>query len=383
MIVDYNVILNSPALKKYLTTNARAFFIISLDNSVSTGKKLRAIIHKINKTFSSCDIFVCDTLNRFNVVMSDRLVGESHALNASLKAGDKWLDENGKILAELTIPHKIIRWDKWRKSSKFKDKLSIIKAEYAKNTNYQQAFYDAAVTFLSRRKLEVAKHLQSCIAYLQEECAVMLIWADSGYTFELYTAKRNLAMAATYDLLIKNQTPNVLFPVIVDVKHKAKQEQEIVNIAFNQLLNLNRGHIYVKDEDGCYLYCNKTQADALGVEIEDIIGKTDYDFFATARANKYRAVELEIMQAGRERVIEEDWLSGNEYRIFLSTKVPLFGRDNRVIGILGISVDITDQKICNAHNKNRSNTKISSAHKNYLKNVLAEYKTYYKLRKLS
>ena len=307
---------------------------------------MRAIIHKLNKTFTHCDIFVCDTLNRFNFMMVNKHTSESKALVLSIEQGNNWLKDNQHLLQELTVNHQIIRWDSWLNSSKFKNKLALIETEYAKNASYQQAFEKSAITFLSRRKLPITENLQKCIRYLQEECAVMLLWADKGYTFELYTTKRNLAMQATYEIFIKKLGTNILIPVMVDVKHKIKREQEIINVAFQQLLNLNfiKGHIYLKAEDGTYLYCNKTQADALNLNIEDVIGQTDYDFFSKEQADKYRKVDREIIKSGKERVIEESWFFRGDNRIFLSTKVPLFGRDNKVIGLLGISVDIIEQK---------------------------------------
>lgn len=345
LILDYNVLLNAPNLFKQLKMDSnKTFFIISLDNLMSMGKRLRATIYKINKTFSECDFMLCDTVNRFNIMMLDKNLSEKEATQIALQNGNDWLQNNQKILSELTIPSKIIRWNKWLEHEDFTSKLKIIETEYNNNLECKNAFDKTAKVFLSRRGVELESNLNQCIMYLQEECAVMLLWADYGYNFELYTSKRNHAMEYTYQKLIKdNYPPNIMVPVIVDVKHKTKKEQEIINIAFNQILNLDFGHIYVKDEEGNYLYCNVTQAKSLGIETKDIIGKTDYDFFTKEQADKYKEVDSSVIKTGKINVSEEEW-QHNGYKIFLSTKYPLFGNDNKVIGILGISIDITAQK---------------------------------------
>jgi PAS domain S-box-containing protein len=354
LILDYNVLFSAPTLKKNSNMRcAKTLFIISLDNVNSMDKKLRSIVYKLNKTFSNCDFIIGDTLNRFNFMMKDNLILESMAEKLALDAGDKWLNNNKHVLEELTIPYKIIRWNTWRENKNFNDKLKIVENEYNINAVYQEFIHKAATKFLSRNNISNSIDTY-CIKYLLEECAAMLLWADLGYQFELYTSKRNPAMEITYKVLIEDKYPkDILLPVIVDVKHKTKKEHEIIALAFNQILNLDYGHIYVKDETGIYLYCNISQAKSLGVEVKDIIGKTDYDFFVKEEADKYKTFDDEIIKAGKTIVVEESWLYNNESRIFQSIKYPLVGNDDKIIGILGISIDVTAEKqVTKLHTEN-------------------------------
>lgn len=345
MLMNYKVLLNSPKLsnRDNKTVN-NALLMISLDNVMTRGANLEAIIHKINKTFLHCDIMLCDTLNRFNIMAIDD-ISEYEAYKVALERGNDWLRENEQILKDLSINHRVIRWDEWLKNVNFKSKLNIVQQEFNNNPTYKKALYDTAYQYLSRRKIHASpfasSNLEQCIKYLQEECAVMLLWGDNGYQYELYTAKRNFAMDATYNIFIKG---GVMSPVIVDVKSKVKRSQEIINYAVNQFINLNYGHVYIKDNDGYYLFCNLAQINALGIDKEQIIGKTDYDFFTESQANKYREVDLLVIHSKNVHVVEETWEYSNDRKIFSSMKYPILDDKNKVVGVLGVSVDITAEK---------------------------------------
>ena len=107
------------------------------------------------------------------------------------------------------------------------------------------------------------------------------------------------------------------------------------------------GQIYFKDGESRMLITNQAQAHLLGVNSpEDLVGKSDADFFPKELASKYRSDELAIMQSGEAIYgMEEPTVDSHGNKSWVSTsKVPL--RDNRgqVIGIVGIGIDITQQK---------------------------------------
>lgn len=114
---------------------------------------------------------------------------------------------------------------------------------------------------------------------------------------------------------------------------------------FNIVANMP-GHVYWKDVNGVYLGCNDRQAKSLGFESADsVIGKTDFDLpWAAGVAKKFRANDLDVMQTGQPRAVEEpSQMEGREV-IVLSQKAPLKDRHGHVLGVLGISFDITERK---------------------------------------
>ena len=86
----------------------------------------------------------------------------------------------------------------------------------------------------------------------------------------------------------------------------------------------------------------------MGVDTEsDCLGLTDFDFFAAEHAQAAREDELRVMRTGEAIVDLEErevWPDGRITWVS-TTKVPLYSRDGRVIGIFGLSRDITARKL--------------------------------------
>jgi len=104
--------------------------------------------------------------------------------------------------------------------------------------------------------------------------------------------------------------------------------------------------IYFKDKNNRFIMVNKTKAEHVGSTPEDIIGKTDFDFYPREIAENMAADDKRVMETGEsivdrvERLIrpsgEERWVS--------VTKAPLRDEKGVIIGTMGISRDITERK---------------------------------------
>lgn len=105
-------------------------------------------------------------------------------------------------------------------------------------------------------------------------------------------------------------------------------------------------HVYWKDKQGNCLGVNNNQLKVLGFSsVEHVIGKNDYDFFSKETADKFRQIDCEVIQSGLLKIIEEKNIDihGNE-TLFLTHKTPLLDKNNEIVGVLGVSIDITDTK---------------------------------------
>ncbi len=105
-------------------------------------------------------------------------------------------------------------------------------------------------------------------------------------------------------------------------------------------------HIYWKDLKGRYLGCNDIQANSLGFQSGmDIIGKTDYELpWPKGFAEIFRKNDIEVIETGIEKIAEENSIMNNKQVVVLSQKMPLKNKQGEVLGILGISLDITAKK---------------------------------------
>jgi PAS domain S-box-containing protein len=105
--------------------------------------------------------------------------------------------------------------------------------------------------------------------------------------------------------------------------------------------------VWLKDEKGVYLSCNPVFEQLYGAREADIIGKSDYDFADRERADSFREHDLQAMAADKPS-INEEWLTfaGNGYRgLFETIKTPMKDANGKLIGVLGISRDITKRKL--------------------------------------
>jgi diguanylate cyclase (GGDEF)-like protein/PAS domain S-box-containing protein len=113
------------------------------------------------------------------------------------------------------------------------------------------------------------------------------------------------------------------------------------------LLENTPDHIYFKDAQSRFLRISNALARWLGLsEPTEVIGRCDFDFFGEEHSRKAFADEQLLMQTGEPLVgIEEQetWADGR--RTWVSTtKVPLRDLNGNVVGIFGISRDITERK---------------------------------------
>lgn len=116
-----------------------------------------------------------------------------------------------------------------------------------------------------------------------------------------------------------------------------------------EVFKLVPANIYWKGRDGYYIGCNDQMADNLNLSSPEAIqGKTIYDLVPDkAAADEIHRIDKEIMISGEKRTFEEKGFDreGNP-ALFMTTKIPIFDDEAEVIGMLGVSIDITHQKEC-------------------------------------
>jgi PAS domain S-box-containing protein len=106
--------------------------------------------------------------------------------------------------------------------------------------------------------------------------------------------------------------------------------------------------MFVKDLEGKFIVVNSALAYWSGVKTpEEMVGKTDFDFYPEELARAFQADDKKVVDSGRPVFDREETVWSfvtREVRHALTTKVPLFDRDGRVIGVAGIGRNITERK---------------------------------------
>ena len=157
-------------------------------------------------------------------------------------------------------------------------------------------------------------------------------------------------------LQFNDRRPDRFTPVLIDIfeaiadklalamtRRKAERELHRKEKLHRDLLNTIPDLIWLKDVNGVYLSCNSTFERFFGAREADIVGKNDYDFMDSAEAEFFRGHDRRAMDAGAP-TSNEEWITfaDDGHRALLyTTKMPMYGSQGELIGILGIGRDIT------------------------------------------
>jgi two-component system aerobic respiration control sensor histidine kinase ArcB len=120
-----------------------------------------------------------------------------------------------------------------------------------------------------------------------------------------------------------------------------KQKKEIFYL--KSIIKKLPGSVYWKNKEGVYLGCNDFVLDMAGTK--EVIGKTDYDLPWSEYAQEIYTTDRSIIEANMPIEIEEHpTLANGQQVIMLTNKTPLKDEQGNTVGIIGISVDITEKK---------------------------------------
>jgi PAS domain S-box-containing protein len=120
-------------------------------------------------------------------------------------------------------------------------------------------------------------------------------------------------------------------------------ESELLRSVFDLLPDL----IFVKDRSSRYVIVNRATAEYLGASSpQQITGKGEHDFFETEAADRTVAEDQRIFSTG-ESLVDIEQLernsSGEQFWIS-TTKVPMRNSTGEIVGLVGVSRDITERK---------------------------------------
>jgi PAS domain S-box-containing protein len=128
-----------------------------------------------------------------------------------------------------------------------------------------------------------------------------------------------------------------------NMEESLAQERNLLRTLIDNLLD----YIYVKDAQGRFVAANLATAQIMGAASpNDLLGKTDYDFYPRKLADKYRADEERIISSGEPLINKDEphMDSNGNSRTIMTTKVPLTDNRGKVVGLVGLGHDITERR---------------------------------------
>lgn len=129
-------------------------------------------------------------------------------------------------------------------------------------------------------------------------------------------------------------------------RKKINDETRISKQILRKVLDNIPINVFWKDTASNFLGVNAISLKEMGLENEnEVIGKSDFDFYDKNDAAKYKADEEAIMSSGEAKLnYEVPHLKNGKSKYYVSNKMPIFDKNNTVIGLVGTSEDITERR---------------------------------------
>lgn len=126
------------------------------------------------------------------------------------------------------------------------------------------------------------------------------------------------------------------------LKYQSESSLHMINSVIDNVNNL----IFYKDINFNYLGCNIAFEEFMGHSRNELVGHDDFDFFPKELAEHFRALDQKIFNDGKA-VINPQWVTYPDgRRVYLhTTTTPFYDMDGKIMGLVGNSVNITNEKI--------------------------------------
>ena len=160
------------------------------------------------------------------------------------------------------------------------------------------------------------------------------------------------------DYLVKGQMDEMLLHRAMRYAIERKRVESALrdSEAFYQSLVENLPQfIYRKDAQERFTFANRRFCTLLGRTLDEVIGRTDFDFFPADLATKYQEDDRRVLMTGKLfETVEENTPPGGEKEQVQVVKSPVFDAHGKIIGTQGIFWDVSarvrgEEKLKKAH----------------------------------
>jgi PAS domain S-box-containing protein len=157
-----------------------------------------------------------------------------------------------------------------------------------------------------------------------------------------------LAAALVYIRRINAQHARLLADLETELAERRKAEEALRASEgfYHSLVESLPASILRKDLEGRFTFGNQKFYAALGVQgLDQVVGKTDLDFYPRELAEKYRADDRRVIATDAVLEAVEDNVAPHSERRFVQViKTPLHDASGAIIGVQGIFWDVTERK---------------------------------------
>ncbi|MHC4432693.1 MAG: PAS domain-containing protein, partial [Planctomycetota bacterium] len=127
-------------------------------------------------------------------------------------------------------------------------------------------------------------------------------------------------------------------------RNKAQKVLKDSEALYSSLVENLPVHVLRKDIDGRFTFANQSFCDLLGKPLEEIVGKTDFDFYPDELAQKYHQDDRRVIETGELfEAVEENKKNGETLYVEVM-KAPVRDAGGRIVGVQVIFWDVTERE---------------------------------------
>ena len=133
---------------------------------------------------------------------------------------------------------------------------------------------------------------------------------------------------------------------VEDITERRRTEERLRDseALYHSLVETLPQNVFRKDLEGRFTFGNRRFCETLRLPLEQLIGKTDFDFFDVELAKKYQADDRRVLETQQLfETVEEVQPPGQGRLVVNVVKTPIYDSARRVIGLQGIFWDITER----------------------------------------
>ena len=134
---------------------------------------------------------------------------------------------------------------------------------------------------------------------------------------------------------------------LVNALERGRREEELreSQASFISIVDSLPQNILGKDAGGRFIFGNKTFCSTIGMALDSLVGKTDFDLFPKELAEKYRQDDQKVLETGRVFDTVEEHVTPDGRRMYVQVvKSPMRDSKQEITGTLGIFWDVTERK---------------------------------------